>query len=144
MSDEARGGYVLVEASGGTPLTVLVATGGETAVALEARAILERDGIGTRVVSVPRPDRFLAQDQAYRDAVLAPHTAVRVSVEAGSALGWYAMAGGAGPTASLDRFGRSGSYRSLYQQCGLTAHRVATAARACLARAHRARNQGLS
>ncbi|MFI8102797.1 transketolase-like TK C-terminal-containing protein [Streptomyces sp. NPDC086023] len=145
MIDEARGGYVLAEAEacGGEPQTVLIAAVGETAVALEARDILERDGIGTRVVCLPRPERFAAQDRAYRDRVLAPHVTARVSVAAGAALGWYAMVGGAGDAVGLERFGADGPFRRLYGQYGLTADRVAAAARHSLARS-RARSRARS
>ena len=81
----ARGGYVLADASGGDPQLVLIGTGSELQIAVEAREVLEGDGIPTRVVSMPCMDWFEDQDQAYRDSVLPPAVKARVSVEAGIA-----------------------------------------------------------
>ncbi|KJY41586.1 hypothetical protein VR41_11875 [Streptomyces sp. NRRL B-1568] len=130
----ARGGYVLSDAERGTPDVVLVADGAELRTALEARRILLRDGIATRVVAMPCPKWFDEQAPAYRDAVLPPATP-RISVAAGTALGWYQLLGGAGETVGLDRFGAGAPYRNLYESRGLTPERVAAAARAAAARA---------
>ncbi|MGW3323545.1 transketolase [Streptomyces virginiae] len=131
----ARGGYILAEATGGEPEVLLLATGSEVHIALDARRILQRDGIPTRVVSLPCLEWFGEQSQEYRDRVLPPRTRARVSVEAGSVLGWYALVGEAGHTVGLDHFGASASGASLYERYGLTAERVAAAARASAARA---------
>ncbi|MGK5632348.1 transketolase [Streptomyces sp. URMC 123] len=133
----ARGGYVLAEADGGTPEVVLVATGSEVPIALDARKLLQGEGIATRVVSMPCLEWFQEQSREYRDEVLPPDVRARVSVEAGSALGWHALVGEAGETVGLDGFGASAPYRTLYETFGLTAGRVAAAARASLARAAR-------
>ncbi|MFG2487225.1 transketolase [Streptomyces virginiae] len=131
----AHGGYILAEATGGEPEVILLATGSEVHIALDARRILQRDGIPTRVVSLPCLEWFGEQSQEYRDRVLPPRTRARVSVEAGSVLGWYALVGEAGHTVGLDHFGASASGASLYERYGLTAERVAAAARASAARA---------
>ncbi|MGW1201871.1 transketolase [Streptomyces cyaneofuscatus] len=130
----ARGGYILAEADGARPDTVLVATGSEVQIALAARRILQGEGIATRVVSMPCLEWFQEQDRSYRDAVLPPGVRARVSVEAGTALGWYALLGEAGEAISIEQFGASAPYRSLYQQFGLTPDRVAAAARSSLRR----------
>ncbi|WP_171168476.1 transketolase-like TK C-terminal-containing protein [Streptomyces sp. I05A-00742] len=129
-----RGGYVLAEATGGSPAVVLVATGGEIRIALDAREILQDEGIPTRVVSMPCPEWFEEQGREYRDAVLPPGVRARVSVGAGTAIGWYRLLGELGEAVSLERFGASAPYSTLYEQDGLTAQRVAAAARAAAAR----------
>lgn len=130
----ARGGYVLAEAGAGTPEVILIATGSEVPIALRAREILEREGTPTRVVSMPCVEWFEEQDAEYRAAVLPRSVRARVSVEAGSSLGWYAMVGEAGESVGLDRFGLSAPYRSLYEQFGFTPERVAAHARSSLAK----------
>ncbi|MFE6834435.1 transketolase [Streptomyces sp. NPDC057705] len=131
----ARGGYVLAEAAGGEPAAIVLATGSEVHIALEARRTLEEDGTPTRVVSLPCLEWFAEQSQEYRDAVLPPQVRARVSVEAGSTLGWHALTGDAGEAVGIDRFGASAPFRTLYEQHGLTGRRVAEAVRASVARA---------
>ncbi|MFI9778638.1 transketolase [Streptomyces sp. NPDC051956] len=133
----ARGGYVLAEADGAVPDVLLVATGSEVPIALDARRILSAEGIAARVVSMPCLEWFADQDEEYRDAVLPPHIEARVSVEAGSALGWYALLGSAGEAVSIEQFGASAPYQRLYEQFGLTPQRVAAAARTSIDRARR-------
>ncbi|MFD8412541.1 transketolase C-terminal domain-containing protein [Streptomyces sp. NPDC059650] len=139
--DRSRcGGYVLAEAEGGEPDVLLIACGGEAATALDARAILQRDGIAARVVAMPRLDRFRQQPAAYREQVLPARVRARVSVTAGAALGWYELLGDAGIPVGLDRSGTGTPYTALLRQHGFTAERVAATARASLARAgHRHR-----
>ncbi|MEV0323431.1 transketolase [Streptomyces sp. NPDC050658] len=132
-----RGGYVLADADGGTPDVVVIATGSEVHVALAAREILRSEGIGARVVSMPCLEWFQEQDQAYRDEVLPPEVGARVSVEAGTAVGWYLLLGSAGEAVSLDQFGASAPYQSLYERFGFTPEKVAAAARTSLRRARR-------
>nr|WP_308315492.1 transketolase [Streptomyces sp. ISL-100] len=132
-----RGGYVLAEASGGEPQAIVLATGSEVHIALEARRILEQDGTPTRVVSLPCLEWFAEQSQEYRDAVLPPRVRARVSVEAGSTVGWHALTGDAGEAVGLDRFGASAPFCTLYEQYGLTGQRVAAAVRASVAAAER-------
>ncbi|MEU5256882.1 transketolase [Streptomyces longwoodensis] len=128
----AKGGYVLAEASGGTPEVILMGTGSEVQIAVAAREALEADGIPTRVVSLPCWEWFAAQDQAYREEVLPPTVRARVSVEAGVPLGWRDFVGDAGRTVGLDHYGASAAYTVLYEQFGLTADAVVAAARESL------------
>ena len=130
----AHGAYVLaesslVEASGGRPTAILLASGSELSLALAAREILEAQGIGTRVVSVPCVEWFDEQDQEYRDAVLPPSVRARVSVEAGIAMGWHKYVGDAGRCVSLEHFGASADADTLFREFGFTPERVADAVR---------------
>jgi transketolase len=130
----ARGGYVLAEAAGGDPAAILIATGSEVEIALEARELLAQEGIAARVVSMPCVEWFTAQEASYQEEVLPARVQARVSVEAGVALGWRAFVGDAGECVSLEHFGASADYRVLYEEFGITAERVAAAARTSLAR----------
>jgi transketolase len=129
----ARGGYVLADADGGEPDVILIGTGSEVQLALAARDQLAGEGVSARVVSVPCVEWFEEQDAAYRDEVLPPHIRARVSVEAGIALGWRQFVGDAGQSVSLEHFGASADYKKLYQEFGITAEHVASAARESLA-----------
>ena len=131
----ARGGYVLAEAGGGEPHVILIATGSEVAIALSARETLERAGTPTRVVSMPCVEWFREQEPAYRAGVLPPEVAARVSVEAGVALGWREFVGDRGESVSLEHFGASAPYQTLYDRFGVTAEAVVAAARSSLSRA---------
>jgi transketolase len=134
----AKGGYVLADASNGRPEVILIATGSEVELAVEAREVLEGEGTPTRVVSMPSVEWFEAQDEAYKQQVLPPSVRARVSVEAGIALGWRAYVGEAGESVSLEHFGASADYKTLFQQFGFTADRVVAAARASLTKANAA------
>jgi len=129
----ARGAYVLAEAVGGAPAVILLATGSEVQLALEARETLQADGVPTRVVSVPCREWFDEQDPAYREAVLPASVRARVSVEAGLSLGWRELVGDAGRCISLEHFGASADYERLYAEFGITAAAVVAAARESLA-----------
>jgi transketolase len=129
----AKGGYVLADADGGQPDVILIATGSEVQLALAASKLLADDGIKARVVSMPCVEWFGEQDVSYRDQVLPPHIAARVSVEAGIALGWRQFVGDAGRSVSLEHFGASADYKKLYAEFGITADSVAEAARDSLA-----------
>ncbi|WP_309974848.1 transketolase [Arthrobacter oryzae] len=133
----AKGGYVLAEASkdGKTAeaQVILIGTGSEVQLAVNAREALQADGIPTRVVSMPCVEWFNKQDAAYRDAVLPPAVKARVSVEAGLALGWREFVGDAGRSISLEHFGASADYKRLFQEFGITAEAVAAAAKESLA-----------
>jgi transketolase len=133
-SKVARGGYVLQDASDGQPAVLLIATGSEVELAVKAREILEGDGIPARVVSMPCVEWFHAQDDAYRQTVLPPSVKARVAVEAGIGLGWREFVGEWGEVVSLEHFGASAPYKTLFSQFGLTAERVAAAAKGSLAR----------
>ncbi|MGN6299909.1 MAG: transketolase [Angustibacter sp.] len=131
----ARGGYVLAEADGGAPAVILVATGSEVQLAVAAREQLQAEGTPTRVVSMPCREWFEAQSQDYRDEVLPPSVRARVSVEAGVAQGWRDIVGDAGRTISLEHFGASADYQTIFREFGITADAVADAARESLSAA---------
>ncbi|WP_067657098.1 transketolase [Nocardia harenae] len=127
-----KGGYILAEASGGTPQVILIATGSELQLAVAARTTLEEQGIATRVVSMPCVEWFDAQDKAYRDEVLPPGATARVVVEAGIAMPWHRFAGDAGEIVSIEHFGASADYKTLFREFGFTAEAVVDAARRTL------------
>ncbi|GMA37506.1 hypothetical protein GCM10025876_37100 [Demequina litorisediminis] len=129
----AKGAYVL--AGDGEADVVIVATGSEVAVALEAREVLAAEGINARVVSMPSRERFERQDAEYRESVLPSALKARVTVEAGSRLGWTEIAGDAGRTVSIDHFGESADGGLLLKKYGFTADNVAAKARESLAAA---------
>ena len=131
----ARGGYVLAEADGGTPQVILIGTGSEVQIAMAARESLQAGGIATRVVSMPCTEWFDEQDASYREEVLPASVRARVSVEAGIALGWRNYVGDAGECVSLEHYGESADYQTLYKEFGFTAEHVVSAAKASLARA---------
>ncbi|WP_289850792.1 transketolase [Actinoallomurus purpureus] len=131
----AKGGYILTEASDCQPHVILIATGSEVEIAVEAREILEAKGTPTRVVSMPCVEWFLSQDEAYRNHVLPTSVRARVSVEAGIGLGWRAFVGDYGESVSLEHFGASSDYKTLFQQFGFTADRVVAAAGSSLIKA---------
>src|SRR6266545_2472873 len=132
----ARGGYVLADAPSLDVL--LVGTGSELQIALAAREVLAHDGIGARVVSMPCLEWFVEQDASYQRSVLPSAVRARVCVEAGISLGWRAIAGEAGECVSLEHFGASAAYQTLYEQFGFTAERVAEAARSSIAKTAKA------
>ena len=128
----ARGGYVLREASSGTPRVVLLATGSECAIADEARQALEADGVPTQLVSLPCWELFDEQEPAYRESVLGGGDAVRVAVEAASPLGWERYVGPGGAVVGMRGFGGSAPAKDLYAHFGITANAVVAAAKARL------------
>lgn len=130
-----RGGYVLAEASTGEPLVLLLATGSEVQIAVAARAQLEREGIPTRVVSLPCLEWFNAQTPEYRDTVLPPKVRARVSVEAGSEIGWWKYVGDSGACVAIDHFGASAAPDVLFEKFGVTAEAVVAKAKAAVDRA---------
>jgi transketolase len=131
--DAHRGGYVLLDAEGGVPDVVLVGTGSEVQLAVAARTALAAEGIRARVVSMPCREWYDEQDAAYRDSVIPPTVKARVSVEAGVAQGWREVVGDAGRIVSVDRFGASADAATMFQEYGITAEAVASAARESLA-----------
>ncbi|WP_151523298.1 transketolase [Serinicoccus kebangsaanensis] len=128
----AQGGYVLVDATGGAPDVILVGTGSEVQLAVEARTALEAEGIRTRVVSMPCREWFDAQDEAYREQVLPAAVRARVSVEAAVTQGWREVVGDHGRMVGLEHYGASAAYERLYSEFGITAEAVAAAARESL------------
>lgn len=135
--DAAKGGYVLFEADGGEPQVLLIATGSEVHVAVEAREQLQAAGVPTRVVSMPSVEWFEEQDQGYKESVLPPSVKARVAVEAGIGLTWYRYVGDTGRIVSLEHFGASADAKVLFREFGFTAENVAAAARESLAAAAR-------
>jgi transketolase len=127
----ARGGYE-IRAAGGPAQVTLLATGSEVAIALNAAALLEENGIGTRVVSLPCWELFDQQDDDYRDKTLDPST-VRVAVEAGATFGWERYVGPDGAVVGMTGFGASAPGKVLYQHFGITVEVAAEAARARIA-----------
>ncbi|WP_053202966.1 transketolase [Jiangella muralis] len=125
----ARGGYVFAEADGGTPQVILIGTGSELQLAVQARETLQAGGVPTRVVSMPSQEWFEEQDAEYRESVLPASTKARVSVEAGIAMSWHRYLGDAGRAVSLEHFGASADYQTLYREFGITVDAVVAAAR---------------
>lgn len=135
--DAAKGGYVLFEAEGGDAQVLLIGTGSEVHLAVEAREELQAAGIPTRVVSMPSVEWFEEQDQAYKDSVLPPSVKARVAVEAGIGLTWHRYVGDTGRIVSLEHFGASADAKVLFREFGFTGEHVAAAARESLAAATR-------
>jgi transketolase len=118
-----KGAYILSEAEG-TPEAILLATGSEVAIAMEAQAKLREQGVQARVVSFPSWELFAQQPQEYRDEVLPPSIKARVSIEAGVSLGWHRWVGDNGAIIAVDTFGASAPYQEIYERYGLTADNV--------------------
>ncbi|BBC92449.1 transketolase [Streptomyces griseofuscus] len=133
--DAAKGGYVLRESSTEIPEVIIIATGSEVQLAVAARELLEAEGTGTRVVSMPSVEWFEEQPRAYRERVLPPAVRARVAVEAGIGLTWYRYVGDAGRIVSLEHFGASAAAGTLFTQFGFTPENVAATARESLAAA---------
>jgi transketolase len=126
-SNTEKGAYVLAEASNNSPKVILIATGSEVQLAIAARLQLEKSGIPTRVVSAPCLEWFEEQSETYRESVLAKSVKARVSVEAGLALGWAKYVG-EGRSVSIEHFGASADYKTLFTKFGITAEAVVDAA----------------
>ena len=124
----ARGAYVLVAGSKPVPDVILLGTGSEVQIAIEAAERLEQEGIAARVVSVPCLDWFAEQDADYQEAVLPQAVTARVSVEAGLALSWWRLLGSHGRAVSLEHFGASAPYQKLFDEFGITTDAVVAAA----------------
>jgi transketolase len=127
------GGYVLVDASNKKPDLILIATGSEVQLALEARLELEKTGVKTRVVSMPCVEWFEEQSEAYRDSVLPASVSARVSVEAGLALGWAKYVP-RGDSVSIEHYGASADYKTLFSKFGITSEAVVMKAKEVLGR----------
>lgn len=130
-SNVAKGAYVLAEAEG-TPDVLLIATGSEVQLALQAREQLRAEGVQARVVAAPSLEWFAEQSAEYRESVLPAAVRARVSVEAGSALTWQGIVGDAGRTVAIDHFGASADWQTLFREFGFTAEAVVEAARASI------------
>ena len=130
-SNTEYGAYVLAEASSGTPKLILIATGSEVQLAISARLELEKSGIPTRVVSAPCLEWFEEQSHEYKESVLPSSATARVSVEAGLALGWAKYVG-TGTSVSIEHFGASADYKTLFTKFGMTTEAVVKAAKSVL------------
>lgn len=119
-----RGAYVLADLGDREPELILMATGTEVSLIVEAGARLAAEGVSLRLVSFPSWELFEAQEQAYRDEVLLPNVSARLAVEAGVAQGWERWVGDAGATLTLDRFGASAPYKKIFQELGFTVDHV--------------------
>ena len=122
----ARGGYVLLDC-GDDPEVIVIATGSEVQLAIDAARQLNGQGRRIRVVSMPSVDVFETQDAAYRESVLPAAVTRRVVVEAGVTAPWYKYAGPRGVVIGIDRFGESGSPEAIFQYFGFTTERVVAA-----------------
>ena len=129
----AKGAYTLLEAANGKPEVILIATGSEVEIAVNARLQLEAAGIATRVVSAPCLEWFDEQPAAYREQVLPSAVKAKVSVEAGLSLGWNKYVGPFGKSVSIEHFGASADAKTLYREFGMTAEAVVAAARESIA-----------
>lgn len=124
-----RGGYLLKEANDGRPKAIIIATGSEVGLAMQAAEKLEGEGVGVRVVSMPCCEVFDAQPVDYRESVLPTHVSARVAVEAGATGGWYRYVGTRGKVVGLDHFGASAPAKALFEEFGITAEAVHQAVR---------------
>ena len=120
----SRGAYVLSDVENSEPDVVLIASGSEVPLALEASEKLKEKGTAARVVSMPSWELFDAQPEEYRNKVLLPHLGARVAVEAGITQGWRRYVGDRGEVVGIDRFGASAPGKTVYEKLGLTADRV--------------------
>jgi transketolase len=132
-SGVARGAYVLADSSQGPPEVLLLATGSEVSLCLDAREQLEREGVRARVVSMPSWEIFEQQSEEYRHQVLPPDVTARVSVEQAGTLGWSRYVGPRGICLGMKTFGASAPLKQLQQKFGFTAEHVAAAARQAIA-----------
>jgi len=128
-----RGAYVLADAEGGSPDAIVIATGSEVQLALAARDELAAAGVRVRVVSAPCLEWFEEQDAAYRESVLPAAVTARVSVEAGLALSWHRYVGDRGRSVSIEHFGASADWKTLFREFGITTEAVVAAVKETLA-----------
>src|SRR5215469_13338813 len=131
----ARGAYVMAEAAGGTPELILIASGSEVSLVIDAHATLTAEGIRARVVSMPSWELFEHQPQSYRDSVLPPTVSARIAVEQGSVLGWDRYVGAAGRIIGMKTFGASAPLKELLRKFQFDPERVVTTAKELLRRA---------
>ena len=129
----SKGAYVLAEAANGTPDVIFIATGSEVQVAIDARELLKEDGINARVVSAPSLEWFEEQSAEYRESVLPAAIKARVSIEAGVDLSWRRYVGDAGRSVSIEHFGASADYKTLFREFGITTEHAVSAAKESLA-----------
>jgi transketolase len=133
-SGVAKGAYVIADAPGGEPQVLLLATGSEVALCIAAHEQLLKEGVRSRVVSMPSWELFEHQSPEYKDSVIPPQVTARVSVEQGSTLGWDRYAGLTGAKIGMSTFGASAPLVELQKKFGFEPERVAQAARDQIAR----------
>jgi transketolase len=129
----SKGAYVLAEAPNGTPDVIFIATGSEVQIAVDAREQLRAEGINARVVSAPSLEWFEEQSAEYRESVLPKSVKARVSIEAGLDLSWRGYVGDAGRSVSIEHFGASADYKTLFREFGMTTEHAIAAAKDSLA-----------
>ena len=132
-SGTAKGAYVLADAPGGKPDVILIGTGSEVSLCVEAYEKLKTEGVNARVVSMPSWDLFERQDDSYKDSVLPPSVTARVSVEMASVFGWERYVGMKGKKIGMHRFGASAPLKDLLKYFGFTAEKVVEEARKAIA-----------
>jgi transketolase len=128
----ARGAYVMADSSAGPPQIILIASGSEVALAIDAHEALKAEGIRSRAVSMPSWELFEQQPQAYRDSVLPPQVTARIAIEQGSVLGWDRYVGPAGKVVGMHTFGASAPLKALLQKFGFEPDRIVTLAKEML------------
>ncbi len=128
----AKGGYVLSDADGGEPEVVLISTGSEVQIAVAAQKVLAEKDIPARVVSMPCLEWFESQSEEYRNSVLPPSVSARVAVEAGVAQCWHKLVGDTGEIISIEHYGESADYKTLFREFGFTHEAVVDAAERAL------------
>jgi transketolase len=129
----ARGAYILADAAGGNPEVILIGTGSEVSLCLEAYEQLTKEGVQVRVVSMPSWELFDDQDKSYRDSVLPPHVKARVSVEEASDFGWAKYTGADGANICIESFGASAPLKQLLKKFGFSADKVVAVAKSQIA-----------
>jgi len=127
-----KGAYVLADLGDGEPELVLISSGTEVSLIVEAGKRLVKDGLSVRLVSIPSWELFEAQDKSYQDSVLLPHVQARLAVEAGISQGWHKWVGDGGEIIAVDRYGASAPYNEIYKQFGLTPENIVEKARSLL------------
>ena len=132
VSGAEKGAYILKKEEGDLPDLILMATGSEVQLVLDAAEKLEAEGESVRVVSMPCWELFEEQSKSYRDEVLPPQVIKRISVEAGATLGWHKWVGTEGIVMGIDRFGESAPYEEVYDHLGLTVDKVIENAKSLL------------
>jgi transketolase len=130
-----QGAYVLAEPAKGNPHLLLIASGSEVHIAIEATKRLEQKGVSCRVVSMPSSELFDRQSESYRRRVIAPEIKARIAIEAGRTQGWWRYVGENGDVIGIEHFGASAPYKILYEKFGITADGVAEKALRLLGKA---------
>jgi len=120
-----QGAYILCDTNDGKPDVIFIASGSEVHIAIEAAEKIEKNGVGVRIVSMPSWELFEKQPEKYRSHVLPPDVKARIAIEAGCSQGWHRFVGSSGELVTIDHFGASAPYETLYQKFGITSDKVA-------------------